>query len=168
MHIPSLLALPFLPLVLSAHLRFTIPASAALQPSSLPPSTSATLTTLSTQYTASLRSDNSFGFRNVSAGSYLLDVHCHSWVFAPLRVDVTDGNVAGVAGEGVEAWGTFRGNEWGNKGEAAVVEREKEVWGFNVRPMGPKEYLVERVGCMCSPICYICTALRLRECEMKL
>ena len=65
-------------------------------------------------------------------------------------MDVTDGNVAGVAGEGVEAWGTFRGNEWGNKGEAAVVEREKEIWRFTVKAIGGKEYLVERVGCTCS------------------
>lgn len=65
-------------------------------------------------------------------------------------MDVTDGNVAGAAGEGVEAWGTFRGNEWGNKGEAAMVEREKEVWIFAVRALGGKEYLVQRVGCRCS------------------
>jgi len=158
MHILSVLALPFLPLVLSAHLRFTIPPSAALAPNTLPPSTSATLTTLNAQYTASLRADNSFDFRNVSAGSYLLDVHCHTWAFAPLRVDVTDGNVAGAAGESVEAWGTFRGNEWGNKGEAAVVVREKDVWLFAVKAMGAKEYLVERVGCMCFSIPLIITA----------
>lgn len=67
-------------------------------------------------------------------------------------MDVTDGNVAGIAGQGVEAWGTFRGNEWGNKGEALVVEREKEIWVFPVRAMGAKEYLVERVGCKCFSV----------------
>ncbi len=69
--------------------------------------------------------DNSFDFRNVTSGDYLLDIHCHSQVFAPLRVDV-EAAVGEGAAEKVEAWGTFRGNEWGNKGEKEEV---KEVAG---------------------------------------
>ncbi|KAG9241040.1 hypothetical protein BJ878DRAFT_251881 [Calycina marina] len=146
MHLKCFLLLPILSLVLSAHLRFTIPTTAALNPSILPPSTSATLTTLKTHYSAPLRSDNTFDFRNVTTGSYLLDVHCHTHSFAPLRVDVTVGSIEGVGGEMVEAWGTFRGNEWGNKGEAMGVEIEKNIWKFPVRAAGVKEYLVERAG----------------------
>ena len=59
----------------------------------------------------------------------------------------------------VEVWTTFRGNEWGNKGEAVVVrEVEKEgvdgkgsqVWGFDVRVQAGKEYLLARSGCRYS------------------
>ena len=102
--------------------------------------------------------DNTFDFRNVPSGSYLLDVHCHTHTFAPLRVDVHEGGEDKKVEE-VSVWGTFRGNEWGNKGEAvAVTEVEVEgkgkekVWGFVVRALGIKEYLVERVGCERPPL----------------
>jgi len=51
----------------------------------------------------------------VSAGSYLLDVHCLNYVFAPLRVDVKDAPSEGEAA--VTVYQTFRGNEWSNLGE---------------------------------------------------
>ena len=50
-------------------------------------------------------------------------------------------------GEVVKVWGTFRGNEWENKGEVVEVSTEKGVWSFDVEARGPKEYLVERPGC---------------------
>ncbi|TVY84511.1 hypothetical protein LSUE1_G000636, partial [Lachnellula suecica] len=122
MHISTLLPLLLAPLALSTHLRIAIQPTALLpNPSVLPPSTTASLTTLSSIHRAPLRVDNTFDFRNVSSGSYLLDVHCHTHAFAPLRVDVHEGDV-----KEVEAWGTFRGNEWANKGEAAVVRKSEE------------------------------------------
>lgn len=85
----------------------------------------------------------------MSAGSYLLDIHSHSHAFAPLRVDVSgtgagDGN--GV-GEKVQVWGTFRGNEWGNKGEEYAVRKVGGVWVWEVRVIAEKEYFFERSGC---------------------
>ncbi|KAI6708968.1 hypothetical protein PZA11_003145 [Diplocarpon coronariae] len=140
----SLLAGLFaLHLALCIHLRIAIPSTAILpHPATLPPSTHATLTTLSRSYSAPLTVSNAFDFRNVSSGSYLLDVHCSTYAFAPLRVDVTEGAA-------VQVWGTFRGNEWDNKGEKVdirEVEGRVGVWGFEVRAAGKKEYFIERVG----------------------
>jgi ER membrane protein complex subunit 7 len=161
--VPSLLAL-LLPLSQCTHLRILVPSTPALpNPATLPPTTSASLTTIAHLLHAPLRADNSFDFRNVSAGSYLLDIHSHTHVFAPLRVDVAA--AALVHGEQeklpeVQVWGTFRGNEWGNKGEKLdVLELKTEdgakngepVLAFSVRAVGRKEYLLERQGCEFSP-----------------
>jgi hypothetical protein len=90
----------------------------------------------------------------VSTGSYLLDIHCATHAFAPLRVDVhdglklQDGRVKDVAN--VEVWSTFRGNEWVNKGEVVLVsdlEGDGSVWGFEARVGSGKEYFLERSGC---------------------
>ena len=141
------------------HLRVIVPSTPALpNPATLPPSTTASLTTTSHLLNTPLRADNSFDFRNVSAGSYLLDIHSHSHLFAPLRVDVAHiTEHHGSEGEKlpeVQVWGTFRGNEWENKGETVeVVELKTEdagqttVWAFAVRAGAKKEYLVERQGC---------------------
>ncbi|KAI9863837.1 MAG: hypothetical protein M1813_003489 [Trichoglossum hirsutum] len=129
--------LPELAVTVTAPLTILIP-PAAIPPSLLPPSTSASLTTLGVTYTAPLQRDSRFVFRNVSAGSYLLDVHCRDYAFAPLRVDVSDDGKGGLE---VDAWQTWRGNEWGNKGErrggGEVVE---------VSPVGGKEFYAERQG----------------------
>jgi hypothetical protein len=146
-------------LAIATHVRIRIPPSTSLaNPSTLPPSTSGSLTTLSGIYTAPLRSDNTFDFRNVSTGSYLFDVHCATYAFRPLRVDIHDG----IRLEGreanhipeVQAWGTFRGNEWDNKGEIIPVKEVGEgkvggdkVYGFEVKVVGPKGYFLERSGC---------------------
>lgn len=147
------------PRAISTHLQILIPSQGALShPSTLPPSTHATLTTLHQTYSAPITTANYFDFRNVSAGSYLLDVHCHTHVFAPLRVDVNQGvvdKVEQVEGEGGEAqevqvWGTWRGNEWSNKGEKVEVQEVEGrvgVWGFSVKATSAKEYFVERAGC---------------------
>ena len=48
----------------------------------------------------------------------------------------------------MNVWGTFRGNEWGNKGEiVSVTELGDGIWGFEVKAAGAKEYLIERQGC---------------------
>ncbi|OBT86687.1 hypothetical protein VE02_04629 [Pseudogymnoascus sp. 03VT05] len=143
MHLPlPHLLLPLLPLTLALHLRVVLPPTASLlTPSLLPPSTTASLTTQGHVYTAPLGESSTFDFRNVSAGSYLLDVVGSTHVFAPLRVDIAEGE-----GE-VKAWGTWRGNEWENRGEVVEVG----VWGregrvVEVKAVGLKEYLIERTG----------------------
>lgn len=76
--------------------------------------------------------------------------------FGALRVD--------VLGEGeVEAWRTFRGNEWGNKGEKMVVSREGEgecVRVEGLRALGGKEYFIQRQGCkFCSILFHVSSFL---------
>jgi len=133
--IAKILATFLIPLVSTASLSVIVPPSALVpNPSTLPPSTSATLTDIGRVYTASLQRDNRFTFRNVSAGSYLLDVHCRDYVFAPLRVDVS-------SNDRVEAWQTFRGHEWDNKGEN-LVERPVQL-----KVLGGKDYYDQRSGC---------------------
>jgi ER membrane protein complex subunit 7 len=87
-------------------------------------------------------------FRNVTAGSYLADVHCATHGFAPLRVDV----LLASAGDGsdkleVVAWETFRGNAWENKGEKAAVMQVGGRAAFPVRCLGKKVFFQERGKC---------------------
>jgi ER membrane protein complex subunit 7 len=141
-----LLLLPTLaPALSTTALTILIPPSPQLpQPAALPPSTTASLTTLQRTYSASLRSDNGFRFRNVSApGSYLLSISCATHAFPPLRVDVArDGTV--------QAWRTFRGNDWGNRGEEyAVVKGEGMSNVLEIKALGGMGYYMERQGCEC-------------------
>jgi hypothetical protein len=51
----------------------------------------------------------------------------------------------------VQVFGTFRGNEWSNKGEVTPVKEmdgKTGAWGFEVKALGSKEYFVEKTGCM--------------------
>ena len=107
-----LVLLPFLPAIVSAlDVQGTFTPSPLLpNPSTLPPSTSLTLTTAGIAKRTLIRRDNTFSFSDVPEGSYLLDVQCQTYQFAPLRVDVN------WQGE-VVVYQTFRGNEWRNKGE---------------------------------------------------
>lgn len=107
-------------------------------PFTLPPSTHATLSALHEHRTAPISSVNTFVFRNVTApGSYLVDVHSATDAFRPLRVD--------VSAEGkVEAWETYRGNDWSNQGEAVVVREGSAGLGFELRALGGKNYFQER------------------------
>jgi hypothetical protein len=153
MHLSNSFLLSLLSLTSAVRLRITVPTTPQLpNPALLPASTHASLTTLSNRYSAPLRFDNTFDFRNVTTGSYLLDVHCHSHAFFPLRVDVVDGKVVAEGQEAepvkeVQVWQTFRGNEWSNKGEVVEVRKVGGVNWFAVRAQGSKEYLVERPGC---------------------
>ncbi|KAH6670037.1 hypothetical protein B0J14DRAFT_597745 [Halenospora varia] len=149
MRLSTLLPTIFASLATATNILITIPPSPQIpHPSSLPPSTHATLTTLGALHKAPLRVDNMFSFRNVTPGSYLLDVHCHTHAFAPLRVDVHSAAFLqeGAGVKEVEAWGTFRGNEWNNKGEVVGVKSEGGKWEFDVRVLGGKEYFLERAG----------------------
>lgn len=141
MRLQSLLALPAA--ALAASLTLQIPSSQALpNPYALPPSTRATLSALGSSLSAPLSVKNTFVFDNVTApGSYLVDVHCATHAFAPLRLDVAaDGSLA--------AWETYRGNDWDNKGESyASREFDDGARGFDVRVLGGKNYFVERSKC---------------------
>ncbi|KAK8133981.1 hypothetical protein PG984_005993 [Apiospora sp. TS-2023a] len=132
-----------------------IPAQPHLpNPHALPPSTHATLSTLYTTYSAPLSAANTFVFRNVTPGSYLADVHCATHAFAPLRVDVVASSSPEKLGMlSVQAWETYRGNDWDNKGEEA---KEMALGGtagssvatataaLPVRCLAPKQYFMER------------------------
>lgn len=136
----SLSLLPPLALALALSTPLTVliaPTPQLPQPATLPPSTSASLTTISKAYSSHLSSQNTFHFRNVSAGSYLFSIACATHAFPPLRVDVAaDGTV--------EAWRTFRGNEWENKGEEFGVGEGNVL---EVKALGGKGYYMERQSC---------------------
>lgn len=129
-------------------------------PSTLPCSTHATLFKMGTTLTADITRRNTMEFSNLEQGSYLLTVTTRDWNFAPARVDV---NTSSVNAEGkkearVDVWQTFGGNEWGNKGEyrggGAVnlskegkkQKEEENVIAVEVKPLGTKEYYLQRAG----------------------
>lgn len=149
----------------STCLTFLVPAS----PPSLPnpyllsgATTTATLTALGrpTRRTT-LSAANTFVFHDLAPGSYLLDVHCASHVFAPMRVDVLRSTTAGGDEDGgvkVRVWETFRGNDWENKGLEVVARSvrlgagdvpgdDDEVEAFDVKVWGAKNYFNERSTC---------------------
>lgn len=134
----------------AANLALTIPPAAILPnpAASLLASTHATLHSSGAPFSAPLRRDGTFAFRDVLPGSYLLSVHSRDYVFENLRVDV---EVEGEK-EKVRAWQTFRGNEWANRGEkrgesAASAGGRAELEGVEVRIVAGKEYYLERQGC---------------------
>ncbi|KAF2432211.1 hypothetical protein EJ08DRAFT_648299 [Tothia fuscella] len=145
--------LTLLALTSAAHLTVSIPSSNLLpNPSILPPSTHATLHASGAPLSAPLTRANTFNFAHIPSGSYLLTIHCRDYFFEPLRVDV--GNTAqGV--EWMNAWQTFRGNEWDNKGERRVeVLASANPQGYvdevkgkvEVRVLGAKDYYQQREG----------------------
>jgi len=52
----------------------------------------------------------------------------------------------------VEAWGTFRGNEWDNRGEVVVVTTQGAKSTLEVKAIREKGYYVERTGCKQCPM----------------
>jgi hypothetical protein len=146
MRLLPLLALPAL--TLAAHIRITLGTSQTVpDPSTLPPSTAASLTAPGHSYVAPLDINNAFDFRNVTPGSYLLDITGPSHMFPAVRLDVYPIGYSGSAEESVAAWPTMRGGAWEHKGEAyEVTQSGKGVWGFEVRAGPQKEYFVERAG----------------------
>lgn len=125
------------------------PSNILPNPRGLPPQTHATLTSLHFDASALLTPAGTLVFRGVPEGSYLVDVHSPAVAFAPLRVDV----VPVVSGEGedgraallrVHAWETFRGNDWGNTGEAVAVSGGGVL---DVKVLGGKNFFMERSKC---------------------
>lgn len=64
-------------------------------------------------------------FANVTAGSYLGEVHCSTHIFSPLRVDVEEEGTAATDSDAnllvTRITETYRGNDWANQGE--VLQR---------------------------------------------
>ncbi|KAK3946201.1 hypothetical protein QBC46DRAFT_369116 [Diplogelasinospora grovesii] len=133
----------------STTVTFRLPATHQLpNPFGLPPSTHATLTAAGLRLSAPLTTSNTFVFHNVSTGSYLVDIHCPTHAFPPLRLDVspssTSGTSSGTPTEGlkVQAWETYRGNDWDNKGEVLPVLEGGVIEVTKV--LGQKNYFSER------------------------
>lgn len=146
---PSVPALACLASLTSAA-RFVlhIPNTPLVNPSSLPSTTHATLQASGPPQDVYITRSNSFNFNNVSVGSYLATVHCRDYVFEPLRIDVTLEEAVEGSGdkrEKVQAWQTFIGNEWDNKGESRGEGGNGLV--IEVHPRAPKQYYQERAGC---------------------
>ncbi|KAI9718627.1 MAG: hypothetical protein M1828_006635 [Chrysothrix sp. TS-e1954] len=121
------------------------PTDLSPNPSTLPPSTRATLVQRSAKYSALLTRRNTFDFTDISPGSYLLNVQCRDLAFAPLRVDVVGGGDGDELGDRISVWQTFLGNAWGNKGEMRGESREGRL-SIEVRPVAVKNYYMERAG----------------------
>ncbi|MCJ1432129.1 hypothetical protein MMC27_001485 [Xylographa pallens] len=133
----TILPLILLPFTLASTLTLLLPAG--LNP--LPPSTHATLLTTNLTLKAPLRRSNSFSFANVPPGDYLCEVYSRDYFFSPMRVDVDPK-------KRIEVWRTYRGNEWGNKGErmgGSVDGKEEEV-RIEVKSQGEKGYYEGRGG----------------------
>ncbi|KAL5617271.1 hypothetical protein FOBRF1_006019 [Fusarium oxysporum] len=132
--------LALFPLALADSLTLYLPSNP--NPFSIPANTHATLSSAGVHFSAPLSSANTFVFHNVTPGSYLADVHCPTDAFHPLRIDV---QLAEDGEEGiVRAWETYRGNDWGNKGEVVQVKEGSKGRGFELRAIGGKNYFMER------------------------
>lgn len=158
MDLRFLLSLAFAALS-AAQLTITVGLPAKPNPFLLGPSTHATLSSLHKRLEAPLTTVNTFNFHNVTADSYLLDVHCATEAFHPLRVDV------GEDGE-VKAWETYRGNEWANKGEEVQVKSEGASRGISVKGAGSKIFFVERPACKSLTTLLLCMLYRARMTEL--
>lgn len=145
----SILALAYLASAISAaRLTLLIPNTAVVNPSSLPSTTHATLQSSGAPLDAYITRSNSFNFNNISVGSYLATIHSRDYVFEPLRIDVTLEEAVEGSGEKrerVQAWQTFFGNEWDNKGESRGDGGNGLV--IEVHPRASKQYYQERAGC---------------------
>lgn len=148
---PIIYAASAVSLACAAHIQIAInPSTLVPSPSTqISHSTSAYLTKSGHTYTAPFSADGSFDFRNVSSGSYLVDIVSSEYLCAPLRLDILDT----AAGEEVKAWGTWRGNEWSNNGEVYAVKSIGEQPGregvkrIEISVAAKKEVFVDRVGC---------------------
>jgi hypothetical protein len=129
-------------------LEIVLPATTALQnPSTLPSSSRAQLSSAGAPLTVPLSKSNSFLFANVPAGSYLLTVHSRDVAFENLRIDVYDSFEGSRGDESVSAWTTWRGNEWANKGEVRGEGTGTGVVRIECRAMWGKEFYQQRASC---------------------
>ena len=175
MRFTTLLSAATLPAtILAAQINITILSTPLLtNPSSLPPSTIASLSGSGHDYEAHINTKNTFTFSDVPKGSYLMDITApgpDGYVFPPLRIDVLgkpseviEGGAMPASGskmdvgdkemeerEIVMAWGTWRGNEWENRGEVYEALEWAGVGSgksFGVKAVGKREFLIERQGC---------------------
>lgn len=139
-----------LPLTEAAKLTVLIPPSPPLlpNPASLPPSTHASLIgSTGHHYDARLTRSNTLVFKDLTPGSYLLDVHSRDHYFPALRIDVqlsVPGAGEAETQELISAWQTYMGNEWSNKGPS-FGEQNGELT-ISLPPNGRKDYYQKREG----------------------
>ncbi|KAI9823702.1 MAG: hypothetical protein M1819_001146 [Sarea resinae] len=150
LEIVTTLLLPlFLATATALSLHITIPASPQLpSPAALPSSTRLLLSSSGKEYSAPISRRGDFTLRNVTAGSYLLTVSSADVAFAPLRVDVGKSLYDGEkwVKPDVEAWTTFLGNEWDNKGEKRSKGTSDAGDVIELAVLAKKEYYVARAG----------------------
>ncbi|KAK5122750.1 hypothetical protein LTR85_003665 [Meristemomyces frigidus] len=130
----------------AARLTVSIPPSPPLlpNPSTLPPSTHAVLVgPPGVHYDVPIRRDSTFVFPDVAEASYLLTLHSRDYFFPPLRVDVSKAADESQQ-QTIQAWQTFRGNEWDNKGPH--YGSGKGELQLQIQPSGHKEFYQERGG----------------------
>jgi ER membrane protein complex subunit 7 len=135
----------------STSVRLQIQATHQLpNPYALPPSTKATLTSFHRRHAAPISTTSQFVFHNVTPGSYLVDVHCTTHAFAPLRLDVEAPAPDSEKPQALvlKAWETYRGNDWDNKGQAVPLQNGV----FEVQAVGVKNYFIERSKCKFCPL----------------
>ena len=63
-----------------------------------------------------------------------------------MRADVSEVQEEGKTRKDVTVWRTFRGNEWGNKGEVMAVRQGEDVL-VGVAIVGGRMFYEQRSGC---------------------
>ncbi|KAK5111744.1 hypothetical protein LTR62_004664 [Meristemomyces frigidus] len=141
----SLLTLLCATLASAASLNIAILPSLHLpNPSLLPPSTHAVLIgPPGVRYDAALRRDNTLKFEALPEASYLLTIYSRDHFFPPLRVDVSK-VTDGAEQQTIEAWQTFRGNEWSNKG--SPYGSGTDALSIQIQASAQKEFYQTRGG----------------------
>ena len=145
MYLMGLAALLFgINLAAAARLTISIPQSSQLDnPVTLPSSTHAVLLgPPGIRYNVPIRRDSTFVFPDLSEASYLLTIQSRDHFFPPLRVDVS--KTEGESQQTMNAWQTFRGNEWSNKGPHYGSGQDE--LNLQIRPSGQKDYYQDRGG----------------------
>lgn len=138
-----------LPLSLAAHLTISIPSSPPLlsNPSTLPPTTHATLLGPDgTIHSSRLTRQNTITFSSLASGSHLLSIFTRDYTFPQYRIDVTplSQSTPSDPKEAIEIVQTFRGNEWGNKGQ--VYGSGNDTVTIALSPNAKKEFYAQRQG----------------------
>lgn len=130
----------------AARLSVSIPASPPLlpNPATLPSSTHAVLIgPPGIRYDVPIKRDSTFTFPDLAEASYLLTIYSRDHFFPPLRVDVEKATGESQS-QTIQAWQTFRGNEWTHKG--AHYGSGKGELQVSVQPSMPKNFYQERGG----------------------
>ncbi|KAI9851670.1 MAG: hypothetical protein M1824_002582 [Vezdaea acicularis] len=147
----TLLTLLTLPLLsLATTLTLLLPPTTLLpNPSTLPPSTFALLQTSGQAIHAPLSRANTFLFRNLTAGSYLLDIICKDYTFQPYRVDITLSTSASTsASDTIEVYQLIHAQGWDAKGPKLPPLSGFSAGNsvFEVQPLATKDYYEARPG----------------------
>ena len=153
-----LLALPLLTACATLEIAIA-PTLVIPNPHSLRYTTRAELSSSGPPLTAVINKANKFEFTNVPTGSHLLSIYASNHIFENLRIDVTQN---GTVSEYIQAWTTWRGNEWANKGE--LRGEGSDTAAISVHPVAVKQYYQERAQCTSirGGTCIVQIALRMK------